>query len=151
MNIQLNIRSKDTKEFVGMVIKFFEAELKLKRSSWSLDVYTKRGMANDDGCRGSVTYVGPKYLVMVIDSKLDIERLVLTIAHEMVHVKQYARGQIKHKFNSKTYYWMGKKVRKDYFEQPWELEAFGKERILANKIFKIINMWLDKVVKPLYN
>jgi hypothetical protein len=31
------------------------------------------------------------------------------------------------------------------------LEAFGKERILANKIFKIINMWLDKVVKPLYN
>jgi hypothetical protein len=139
MNIQLNIRSKDTKEFVGMVIKFFEADLKLKNSSWSLDVYTKRGMETEDRCRGSVTYIGPKYLVMVIDPKLDIERLVLTLAHEMVHVKQYARGQIKHRLGSKTYYWMGKQNRKKYFEQPWELEAFGKERILANKIFKIIN------------
>ena len=139
MDISFNIRNKSTKLFIGSVVKFFEQELKLKNSQYKLDVLTKRGMADVDGCRGSVTYVGPKYLIMVLDSKLDIERLVLTIAHEMIHVKQYARGQIKHKINSKTYYWMGKKIRKNYFEQPWELEAFGKERILANKIFQIIN------------
>ena len=57
----------------------------------------------------------------------------------MVHVKQYARGQIKEIRGRKTKYWMGKKVRKGYFEQPWEIEAFSKERILANKIFEIIN------------
>ena len=139
MNIQLNIRNSGTKEFIEMVIKFFEAELKLKKSKWTLDVRTNRGMRLEEGTRGCVTYLGPKYLVMFVDSGLDIERLVLTLAHEMVHVKQYARGQITHRLGGKTYYWMGKKVRKNYFEQPWELEAFSKERILANKVFQIIN------------
>ena len=139
MNIQLNIRNPGTKEFVGMVVKYFEQDLKLKKSTWTLDVRTKRGMRFETDSRGIVSHVGPKYLVMVLDSGLDFERLVLTIAHEMVHVKQYARGQIKHKLGQKTRYWMGKKVRKQYYEQPWELEAFSKERILANKVFQIIN------------
>lgn len=139
MDIRLNIRKSDTKECIGMIIKYLEQELKLKNSSWTVDVRTKRGM-RFEGTRGCVTYVAPKYLVMVLDSGLDYERLVLTIAHEMIHVKQYARGQIKHKLGRKTYYWMGKPIRKQYFEQPWELEAFSKERILANKIFQIINI-----------
>jgi hypothetical protein len=139
MDIQLNIRNSGTKEFIGMVVKFFEKELKLKNSSWTLDVRTKRGM-RFDGTRGCVTYVGPKYLVMFVDSGLDMERLVLTLAHEMVHVKQYARGQIKHKLGHKTRYWMGKPIRKQYYEQPWEVEAFSKERVLANKIFQIVNV-----------
>jgi hypothetical protein len=140
MDIQLNIRSSGTRELIGMIVKFFEQELKLKNSKWTLDVHTKRGMRIEDGARGCVTYMGPKHLVMFIDSGLDMERLILTIAHEMVHVKQYARGQITHKPGGKTYYWMGKKVRKKYFEQPWELEAFSKERILANKVFQIISI-----------
>lgn len=139
MDIRLGIRKSDTKEFIGMVVKFFEQELKLKKSSWAVDVYTRRGMRHE-GTRGSVTYIGPKHLVMLLDSGLDMERLVLTIAHEMVHVKQYARGQIKHKIGRKTYYWMGKPIRKGYFEQPWELEAFSKERVLANKVFQIVGV-----------
>ena len=139
MDIQLNIKNSGTKEFIGMVVKFFEKELKLKNSSWTLDVRTKRGMRLE-GTRGCVTYVGPKYLIMLVDSGLDMERLVLTLAHEMVHVKQYARGQIKHKLGGKTYYWMGRPIRKQYYEQPWEVEAFSKERVLANKIFQIVNI-----------
>lgn len=139
MDIQFNIKNSGSKEFIGMVVKFFEQELKLKNSSWTLDVRTERGM-RFDGTRGCVTYVGPKYLVMFVDSGLDMERLVLTLAHEMVHVKQYARGQIKHKLGGKTYYWMGKPIRKQYYDQPWEVEAFSKERVLANKIFQIITV-----------
>jgi hypothetical protein len=139
MDIRLNIKNSGTKEFIGMVVKFFEKELKLKNSSWTLDVRTKRGMRLE-GTRGCVTYVGPKYLIMLVDSGLDMERLVLTLAHEMVHVKQYARGQIKHKLGGKTYYWMGRPIRKQYYEQPWEVEAFSKERVLANKIFQIVNI-----------
>ena len=141
MDIAYSIRSKGTRALVESVISFFEQDLKLTKSKWSLDVYTRRGLADNDGCRGSVTRVGPKHLIMMLDSKLDVERLVLTIAHEMVHVKQFARGQIKEiPGRTQVRYWMGKKVRKSYYEQPWELEAFSKERILANKIFKIINV-----------
>jgi hypothetical protein len=76
---------------------------------------------------------------MIIDSSLGFERLLLTLAHEMVHVKQYAKGQVKNNSQGKVRFWMGKSVRKDYYEQPWELEAFSKERILANKVFKILS------------
>ena len=61
-----------------------------------------------------------------------------TLAHEMVHVKQYAKGQVKASKSCKTHYWMGKHIRKSYYEQPWEVEAFTKERVLANKLFAII-------------
>jgi hypothetical protein len=101
---------------------------------------TEAGMAKRDGCRGVVSKVGPKCLSMIIDSGLDIERLIITVAHEMVHVKQYARGQVKSSKSRKTHYWMGKNIRKSYYEQPWEIEAFSKERILANKLFAIIGV-----------
>ncbi len=141
MDIAYSIRSKATRALVESVITFFEQDLKLTKSTWSLGVYTKRGLSDSNGCRGSVTRVGPKHLIMFLDSKLDVERLILTMAHEMVHVKQFARGQLKEiEGRTQVRYWMGKKVRKGYFEQPWELEAFSKERVLANKIFKIINL-----------
>jgi hypothetical protein len=139
MNITFNIRNKGTKSFISMVVKFFEQELKLKNSTWSLDVYIKRGMALETGSKGIVTRVGPKCLLMILDSSLDIERLVITIAHEMVHVKQFAKGHIVSSLFKKTQYWRGKRVRENYYNRPWELEAFAKERILANKIFQIIN------------
>jgi len=140
MNINFNMRKSVTAAFIENTIRFFEQDLKLGKSTYHLDVYTRRGMAKETEARGYVTKVGPKSLIMIIDSSLDVERLVLTIAHEMVHVKQYARGQIENIPGRKQIkYWMGKKVRKNYFDQPWELEAFGKERILANKIFQIIN------------
>ena len=139
MNINFNMRKSVTAAFIENTIRFFEQDLKLGKSTYHLDVYTRRGMAKETEARGYVTKVGPKSLIMIIDSSLDVERLVLTIAHEMVHVKQYARGQIKHKLGHKTRYWMGKPIRKSYYNQPWELEAFGKERILANKVFQIIN------------
>jgi hypothetical protein len=140
MNINFNIRKSATGAFIENTVRFFEQELKLKKSTWSMDVYTRRGMAKETSARGYVSKIGPKHLVMVLDSSLDMERLVLTMAHEMVHAKQYARGQLKNiPQRLQTKYWMGKKVNKRYHEQPWELEAFGKERVLANKIFQIIN------------
>jgi hypothetical protein len=32
---------------------------------------------------------------------------------------------------------MGQHIRKSYYDQPWEIEAYTKERVLANKIFAI--------------
>ena len=133
-------RRSQTRDYIESVVRFLAQELKLENSSWALEVHTQRGMAKQNDVRGCVTRVGPKYLLMYLDSALDVERLTITIAHEMVHVKQYAKGQIQFKHGRKTPNWMGKKSKKHYYEQPWELEAFTKERILANKIFKICKM-----------
>lgn len=51
------------------------------------------------------------------------------LAHELVHVKQFITGELKYEGRN-TAIWGGdrfnlKKI--DYWDQPWEIEAFGRE------------------------
>lgn len=138
MDIQVIGRKSATKALLETASKFLAKELKLENSKYTLLIMTDKGMAKRDGCRGVVSKIGPKCISMIIDNGLDLERFIITLAHEMVHVKQYAKGQVKASKSCKTHYWMGKHIRKSYYEQPWEVEAFTKERVLANKLFAII-------------
>lgn len=59
------------------------------------------------------------------DRKLTLRKLLETIAHEMVHVKQYARKELRH-----NYKWCGKTYSPEkvsYWDLPWEIEAHGRE------------------------
>jgi hypothetical protein len=139
MDIQVMARNSISKGLVENCLQFFRNELKLQNSRYSLIVVPERGMSVRDGIRGSVFKLGPTVIGMNIDTALDTERLIIALAHEMVHVKQYARGQITHGKNLNSKFWMGKKFRGHYYDLPWEVEAFSKERVLANKVFKIID------------
>ena len=145
MEIEIAARASITKTVIETCVALFKKELKLENSKYSLVILTDRGMSKRDGCRGTVFQVGPKALGMVIDTAMSIENLIITIAHEMVHVKQYARGQIKHGKNLKSKFWMGQKNKSQYYDSPWEIEAYSKERVLANKVFKIIDTAHAKV------
>jgi len=69
-----------------------------------------------------------------------IAKQLKTVCHEMVHVKQYAKGEMRYmwrphrhtKFLGELY--SDDKV--DYWDQPWEVEAFGREVGLYTR-------WLD--------
>jgi hypothetical protein len=135
MNIEILGKKSSVKTAIEHCIRVFIKELKLQNSRYDLIVVTDRGMAKREGNRGSVFKLGPKTIAMMIDSALDVEKLIVTLAHEMVHVKQYAKGQITHGKNVKSKFWMGKLISADYYDTPWEIEAYSKERILANKIF----------------
>jgi len=139
MDIQVMARNSISKGLVENCLQFFRNELKLQNSRYSLIVVPERGMSVRDGIRGSVFKLGPTVIGMSIDTALDTERLIIALAHEMIHVKQYARGQITHGKNLNSKFWMGKKFRGHYYDLPWEVEAFSKERVLANKVFKIID------------
>ena len=73
-----------------------------------------------------------------IDKNLSLYDFFSTICHEMVHVKQYARKEMR--FNERTGATMWKKSRvsnnTDYMDLPWEKEAFRLERGLAMKCFE---------------
>ena len=61
-----------------------------------------------------------------IDNSQPLRRLLETVAHEMVHVKQFARRELhpaKDTWYGKTY--NPKKV--SYWDLPWEIEAHGRE------------------------
>ena len=65
-----------------------------------------------------------------LDSRLTLRTMLETVAHEMVHVKQYARREMNDfAFKEVHYKWKGKLVpdSTDYWDLPWEIEANGRE------------------------
>ena len=78
------------------------------------------------------------YLVLIRQprrlTKTSLLNMATTLAHEMVHVKQLAKGQMKFLPNQARV-WMGKRYSKkvSYLDQPWELDAFARQEILVRK------------------
>jgi len=61
-----------------------------------------------------------------VDRSLKLRTLLETVAHEMVHVKQYARREMHPVHNT----WCGKTYNPEkvsYWDLPWEIEAHGRE------------------------
>jgi len=61
-----------------------------------------------------------------------VSKLLRTLAHEMIHVKQYIMGELTYKRGAMC--WNGKKVGwmsgEEYYCSPHEVEAYGKEKWL---------------------
>jgi len=61
-----------------------------------------------------------------VDKTQSMRKLLETVAHEMVHVKQYARREM----NPHSDNWLGKTYnpkKVSYWDLPWEIEAHGRE------------------------
>ncbi len=143
MKFEVECRSANLKGIVESVVKVLISELRLQSSRKTLTIKTQRGLARNDGMRG---VVGPHpldndMLVMMLDSNLRDQDLIETICHEMVHVKQFALGQaqIRYRGDKASFFWMGKRVKASYWDQPWEHDAWRREKVLASRIYKIID------------
>jgi hypothetical protein len=68
--------------------------------------------------------------------------MLRTSCHEMVHIKQFVRGQYRFETNRGRMYhfWKGTKYYKPkYHEAPWEIEAASKEGLLALKLHGLMD------------
>jgi hypothetical protein len=73
---------------------------------------------------------------ITLNPNLGKRNTLLVLAHEMVHVKQYARGELKDFVRLNRVKWKGKIYNDraiDYWELPWEIEAHGREKGLYYK------------------
>jgi hypothetical protein len=61
--------------------------------------------------------------------KMPLRKLLVTLCHEMVHVKQYAQGELYESARQCKMRWQGNWMKDniDYWDQPWEIEAAGRE------------------------
>lgn len=128
--------------FIDSAVAFFIKELKLTNSSWKLLVSSHHQMVSEQSWTGAVCSPVPGLAVLLLDSKMPLDKLLLTIAHEMVHVKQYALGQLRYqeKKNRIVPVWLGRYVNESsYYDLPWEIMAFKNERLLANKFVQFID------------
>lgn len=138
MEIEVVTRSKDRKEFLTAVANFYAKELRLNRSKITVRIETVPDLLKATGYRGGCIKISKDLISISVDSRLNTETVCTVLAHEMVHAKQYAFGQLK--FDDGDYIWLGKKNRTvHYYDYPWEVEAFGRERLLANKIAKLLS------------
>lgn len=74
--------------------------------------------------------ISPRMFLITLDDGLKRKTILKTLAHELVHVKQFARNELR-KFdaNDRPIY-LGKTIKLDkieYWEYPWEIEAHGRE------------------------
>ena len=75
-----------------------------------------------------------------INPKIGARHILKSLAHEMVHIKQYAY----HETNDNLTRWKGISVDgdfDDYWRQPWEIEAYGIEAGLFRKFAVKEKLW----------
>ncbi|MEK6482106.1 hypothetical protein WJR50_31490 [Catalinimonas sp. 4WD22] len=71
-----------------------------------------------------------------VDARLNEKKQRLVLAHEMIHIKQYVKGELK-VLDENNVFWKGKKYYgNDFYSQktPWESEAYRFDGQLANDI-----------------
>lgn len=81
---------------------------------------------NDDGTQALCESIDQRNFVIDVCM---YSNWVVNLAHEMVHVKQFARGELYESTRMSKQRWMGEWLDKepDYWDQPWEIEAHGRE------------------------
>lgn len=80
----------------------------------------------------------PREFILEINRNQSEEEIIHTLAHEMVHVRQYAYGEL----NEEATYWCGKQYAHDlkYHEQPWEIEAHDVSNIILHDYLERYNV-----------
>ena len=64
-----------------------------------------------------------------VDKSQKLRAMLETVAHEMVHVKQYAKNELHEYTMKKGHRYKGEffSDKLDYWDEPWEIEAHGRE------------------------
>ena len=65
-----------------------------------------------------------------VDKKLDVEEMITTVCHEMVHVKQYVRNELGINDNHDG---------QNYFDLPYEKEAYKLQETLLKQFKEVHN------------
>lgn len=88
-------------------------------------------------CEWEETNLNPREFNIEIARGMSEEDFDKTLLHELVHVKQYAKGELKERYAPKhTQLWKGKDHgTTKYDDQPWEKEAHKLEDKLYNKFY----------------
>ena len=81
----------------------------------------------------TVPLTGLDTYLVVLKPTRDLYALGVTLAHELVHVRQMAKGILKSV--AKGQIWNGKLYTKKtkYLDQPWEQDAFAKQELVFRR------------------
>ena len=119
-----NLLSKQLQKHTSIVIKFN-------------NLLTDYGFAN---IRGYNLKKKPRKFLIVLNPNIGTKQILATLAHEMVHVRQFAYGHL----NTTMDKWYDFEIDPeviDYYFHPWEIEAHGLETGLLTKFATDEQLW----------
>ena len=111
--------------------KFFN---KNKKDKLDIIVRFKKGMFAKSGEYGNCVWEDchyrPNDFTIEMDPDQPLKLLLNTLAHELVHVKQWAKGEMYELQRERAVYkFNGERIdlnNIDYWDMPWEIEAHGR-------------------------
>jgi hypothetical protein len=117
---------------------FFASKLIPARLFPLLEIDINVTKSSADGfCEYTDSNINPRSFTIELNKKLKGDELVKTIAHEMVHVKQYVKGELKERYKPHHHHLWHKELiiinDKNWYDVPWEVEARDLEEKLFNE------------------
>lgn len=136
MDLHIKGGNKKQRELIESMMRFTANKLMTRRLSNTLyiEVFLSRTLMKKRNIYGICSWDDNPYrakdFLIELDSSVKLRRLLETAAHEMVHVKQYARGELQQLMSKKCHKFRGEYFpdgEVEYWDLPWEIEAHGRE------------------------
>lgn len=125
--------SRRNKKWVEALLPSMLSQLKLENCRKGLLIRIYDECEDNQGITLDLTPMTGCYLVVIKPAR-NLKDIGMTLAHELVHVKQMAKGILKPSKNGVNY-WAGKKYNKrtKYLDRPWEIEAFSRQELILRR------------------
>lgn len=124
-------RDRRLKRLVAVATQYYCEKLISKRilRNITIEIKFKKDLEESGYCeiQDYNTHGKARHFLIELEKGVNDKTTLMTLAHECVHVKQYAMGELDEDLSV----WRGRKVNSDdvpYWDHPWEIEAYGKER-----------------------
>ena len=137
INVSIIGSTKKVREELESAFFFYMKKLLPRTRNIEVEIDLIRNLSGKEGLCGDCTWNDnnhrPRDFTIRIDSSLDLDDIHDTLAHEMIHVKQYAKGELVDLVRSPTSCkWMGKVIDWTKLEdkEPWEIETYERSHKL---------------------
>lgn len=138
MEYDIDASNPKIKKFLDSLMPSYIEQLGLTNSKRAVLVKVTKDLEDEfQGATMNIEFADCLMVLLKAPKRLTpmtLMDLATTLAHEMVHVKQLAKGQMKFLPNDAKI-WKGKKYTKKtkYLDMPWEIDAFSKQEILLRR------------------
>ena len=128
--------NKATRKLVELATWFYAEKLMGKRlmSGLEITIDLKKELLTEEGHEGTAIWEDdgyrPKEFTIGLDTTVNHRNLLINLAHEMVHVKQWAKDEMYEYMEPHMVRFKGEKIHLnevDYWDYPWEIEAYGRQ------------------------
>ena len=130
MHLTITNKAKHVdKKTIKRAVGFYADYLIQDHSKINLLLDFEKDLQKNFHDEGWIVSEDSRNFTITLDPKFSKRKLLIALAHEMVHLKQYHSRKLTFNERKKLHRYDGKTYPENmfYWERPWEIEAFGRE------------------------